>query len=211
MSEPAAQNGPMPFVIEDMVLRHQNLNQSALVITPKQPIVVGRERIERLRGPSTLNHVDRWLIGQVAARHDNVRIVLFRACNSAGLRVWQFDATLSEPELQDAGYVLTRALVPFHRRLLNAGVVLMAHTDWGLRECYAMRYGVRRREQELAEGKQNSVHEVDRWLLGNMLLHVALSLEHVTQRLLPNHLSMVDRRWHQVTQLLKQLPPAAVA
>ena len=210
MSEGVTNSAAMPFVIEDMVLRHQNLNRSAMVITPKHAMVLGRERIEKLRSPGSLSQVDRWLIGQAQARRGNARIVLFRACNSAGDRVWQFDPGLREAELEEAGYLLTCALVPFHRRLLDAGVVLMAHTDWGIRECYAMRYGVRRREQELAQSAEGPLREVDRWLLGNMLLHVALSLEHVAERLLPNHLSMVDRRWLQLAPLLSQLPRSAI-
>jgi len=205
---------PMPFLIEDLPIRHETLIHRAIVITPKNPMVLGRERIEGLRGSTSLNRVDRWLIDQAVQRAGKSRMILFRACNRLGERVWQFDPSLSDPELEEAGYLLTCALVPFHRRLLNAGVVLMAHTDWGLRECYAMRHGVRKLEQELMVDTPESnkhVRSVDRWLLNNMLLHVALSIDHVTQRLLPLHLGMLDRRWEQLQSSLAQLPPEAVA
>ncbi len=204
---------PMPFNIHDVELKQDGLTHRAVVITPKRPMVLGRERIERLRGPTSLNDVDRWLIEQTARREGRNRVILFRAKNERGERVWQFDPELSDAELADAGYLLSYALVPFHRRLLNKGVVLMVHTDWGVRECYAMRSGVRRLERELSDGGPGAeapLREIDRWLLNNMLLHVALSLEHVTERLLPHHLTMIDRRWHQLQPLLAELPRHAV-
>ena len=207
-------DGSMPFFIEDLPVRHQNLTHRAIVITPKNSMVLGRERIEALRRPTSLNKVDRWLIDQAVQRSGKSRMILFRACNRYGERVWQFDPSLSDAELEEAGYLLTCALVPFHRRLLNAGVVLMVHTDWGVRECYAMRHGVRKFENELsanAASLNKEVQTVDRWLLNNMLLHVALSIDHVTQRLLPLHLGMIDRRWEQLEHTLRQLPPDAVA
>ena len=62
-----------------------------------------------------------------------------------------------------------------------------------------------------AASLNKEVQTVDRWLLNNMLLHVALSIDHVTQRLLPLHLGMIDRRWEQLEHTLRQLPPDAVA
>lgn len=203
----------MPFLIEEVSIRHDTSAHRAISITPKNEMVLGRERIERLRGPTSLNRVDRWLIEQAARRQGRNRLILFRACNRAGERVWQFDSSLSDPELEEAGYLLTCALLPFHRRLLHAGVVLMTHTDWGVRECYAMRHGVRKLEDELKAanvGLHPAVRAVDRWILSNMLLHVALSLEHVTERLLPLHLGMIERRWSQLESQLRELPAEAV-
>jgi hypothetical protein len=206
-------NEAMPFVIEDVELRHQEQRQNAIVITPRKQMVLGRDRIQRLKGPTSLNKVDRWLIAQAEARRGRARVVLFRACNTLNERVWQFDPSLSDAELEEAGYLLTCALVPFHRRLLAVGIVLMVHTDWGVRECYAMRHGVRAREKELLskiEGAPSLVNQVDAWVLNNMLLHVALSLKHVTERLLPMHLGMVERRWAQVLPLLGRLPNSTI-
>jgi hypothetical protein len=203
----------MPFAVDDVTLTHGDLRHGAMVITPKKPMVLGRERIDGLRGSTSLNKVDRWLIDQAVRRQGRNRVILFRACNGRDERVWQFDPSLSDAELEEAGYVLTCALVPFHRRLLNAGVVLMVHTDWGVRECYAMRHGVRKLEGELKHPKQGvdtAVLAADRWLLSNMLLHVALSLQHVTQRLLPLHLGMIDRRWSQVSPMLSELPRQSI-
>jgi len=107
---------------------------------------------------------------------------------------------------------LTRALLPLHRRLLKSGLVLMIHTDWGLRECYAMRHGVRRLKAELkqAAGQSDPVIKADHWILSNMLLHVALSMDHVVTELLPTHLAMIDRRLAFLQKMINSLPTSAV-
>src|SRR5688572_7529668 len=90
----------MPFLIEDLPIRHETLSHRAIVITPKNPMVLGRERIEALRGSTSLNRVDRWLIDQAVQRSGKSRMILFRACNRFGERVWQFDPNLSDAELE---------------------------------------------------------------------------------------------------------------
>lgn len=202
----------MPFTIEEHPMQHAGVRQAAIVITAKNPMVIGRERIERLKRPAGMNDVDRWLIGQAASRSDRAKVILFRAVNERGERVWQFDPGLSDEQLEEGGYVLTRALLPFHRRLLKSGMVLMVHTDWGLRECYAMRHGVRQLKSELKQsaGTQDPVVEADTWILSNMLLHVALSMDHVVSELLPTHLAMIERRLTFLKQLIVGLPQSAV-
>jgi hypothetical protein len=91
-------------------------------------------------------------------------------------------------------------------------MVLMVHTDWGLRECYALRHGVRQLKSELRQGtgKADPVIEADHWILSNMLLHVALSMDHVVSELLPTHLAMLDRRLAFLKNLIASLPASSV-
>ena len=202
----------MPFNIEELPMEHGAHKEAAVVITAKNPMVIGRDRIKHLKRPATLNDVDRWLIDQAARRSSRARVILFRAMNARNERVWEFDPSLSDGELEEGGYVLTKALLPFHRRLLVNGMSLMVHTDWGLRECYAMRYGVRRLAAEIKKGQSDAdpVAEADRWVLGNMLLHVALSMDHVIAELLPSHLSMIERRQDRLKRLIARLPQEAI-
>ncbi len=202
----------MPFTVEEHPMQHAGVRQAAVVITAKNAMVVGRERIQNLKRPTGMNHVDRWLLEQAASRASRAKVILFRAMNDVGERVWQFDPALNDQELEEGGYVLTRALLPFHRRLLAAGMVLMVHTDWGLRECYAMRHGVRKLKQELEQGpdKADPIVEADRWILSNMLLHVALSMNHVVSQLLPSHLAMLERRQVFLKNLVASLPASSI-
>jgi hypothetical protein len=199
----------MPFAIHDLTISHRDVEQGALVFTARSPMVVGRARIAQLRTPSDLSKVERWMIEQAKIRGERARIVIFRAVNERGERVWEFDPTLSERELEEGGLVLTKALIPLHRRLMAAGVVLMLHTDWGLRDCYALRHGIRKALDELQDAP-GPIAQADRWVWTHMLLHVALDLDHVTTSLLPEQLTMIERRWPRVRDLVAQLPSDAI-
>src|ERR1041385_8394593 len=78
-------------------------------------MVIGRERIERLRHSNGVNQVERGLIEQIR-RRNQVRIVLFRAMNDHGERVWRFGSDLDDDAMEDGGLVMTNALLPLHRR-----------------------------------------------------------------------------------------------
>ena len=201
----------MPFTLGEVLLRHRGAERGAMVITPRNPMVVGAARLEQLAQSTGLSPVERWLLEQIQGRGERSRVVLFRAVNDKRQRVWQFDPALSEAQLEEAGYVMSKALVPFHRRMLASGVVLMVHTEWGQRECYALRHGIRRLVQELdAIPERSAVEEADRWVLSHMLLHVSLGLDHVTTSLLPTHLTMIERRYPNVLELVSQLPRDAI-
>ena len=206
-----ADSRSMPFAFSELVLHHRSIEYTATVITPKTMMTFGRERIAQLKKPSGISKVERWMIDEARKRGERARVLLFRAMNTQGERVWQFDPDMTEQELEEAGVILTKALLPFHRRLMASGVVLMVHTEWGIRECYALRHGIRTLVREL-DGKSNltPVEEADRWLLTHMLLHVSLNLEHVSTTLLPTHLTMIDRRWPRVRELVGLLPRDAI-
>lgn len=198
----------IPFTVTDVSISRKGVKRLAMAITPRKPMVIDRARVSALKKSAGLSPVELWLIDQVRKRGEGSRVVLFRAMNPTAERVWLFDPAMDEAELGEAGYVLTQALLPFHRRLIAAGAVLMVHTDWGGRECYAMRRGVKRSAEELQTvAEPTAEQELDRWILKNMLLHVALSLEHVVDKLLPAHLSMIERRWPRVEELVAAVKP----
>jgi hypothetical protein len=201
----------MPFDIGEQTVRDGAIAQRVMVITPKSSVVIGLKRIRDLRKPTGISRVERWLIEQAHQGSSSAHILLFRAVNNEGERVWQFDPDLSEPDLEEGGYVMSKALLPFHRRLMAGGIVLMVHTDWGLRECYAMRSGVQKALAEIARSpNEDPTREADRWVLSHMLLHAALDLDHIVQSLLPGHLTMVKRRWPRVRELIARLPANAI-
>jgi hypothetical protein len=175
-----------------------------MVITPKARMVIDRARLDRVGKSSSLSPVEEWLVEEASRRGDGARVVLFRAANSQNERLWEFDRSFDDVELQEAGVIMTRALLPLHRALLASGVVLMVHTDWGRRESYAMRHGVHALTGEVTrpDYEGGASRRVDEWILRNMLMHVALSLHHVIERLLPAQMGLIERRWSRVIQLL---------
>lgn len=197
-----------PFAISDVRFGLPGHVRNAMVITPKTPMVIDRQRLERVGQSSTLSPVERWLVDEARRRGDGAKVLIFRAANSANERVWEFDRSFSETELQEAGVIMTRSLLPLHRALLTSGVVLMVHTDWGRRESHAMRHGVQSLIQEITRSPgANAVRRVDEWILRNMLMHVALSLDHVVERLLPAQMGLIERRRPRTLELLRGLLP----
>jgi hypothetical protein len=193
----------VPFSITDERVRTSKRSENVMVVTPRNRIVVDHARLDRLSKPSALSPVEGWLIEQARLRGDGARVVLFRAVNEKGERVWEFDPTFSESDLEKGGTIMTRALLPFHRGLLESGVVLMVHTDWGFRESYAFRHGVRVLSEQLSLSARSDDNEIDRWILGNMLMHVALKLDHVLRNLLPAHMGLVQQRANRVAEMLR--------
>jgi hypothetical protein len=210
-SKPAA-NAGVPFALGDTIIRAEGTNHRAIVVTPRAPMLYGHARLKRLRENPTaeLSAPDRYLIDEVTRRRP--RVAIFRAADDGQRRLWEFDPKLSDAEAEELGYRLTRALLPIHRRMLHRGVALMVHTEWGTRECYAMRYGVRKAAAELTATARgaSSVTQVDTWILRNMLFHVALTIEHVTEKLLPDHVRMIERRWQRLKGVTEHLPPSVV-
>jgi hypothetical protein len=198
-----AEAADAPFVFNEIGLGAGALRLRGLVMMPKKPMIVDRERLDRLRGATTVNDAERGIIA--AARRARARVLVLRAADDTGTRLWQLDPSLDEPALAEGGYVLSRAILPLHRRLVAAGVMLMVHTEWGVRECYAMRERVVRLAAE-RRSATDACGALDDWLLRHVLLHTALGFDHVVKNVLPSHVTMIDRRAARVTSLLAELP-----
>lgn len=207
-SPPNGTDTKPPFRITETTVESHGSVYPVLVVTPRVPRVFGLERIEALKQPTALNAADRYLIEQTKKYGNRVHLAAFRAANEAGDRLWSFDPKLNGAQAEELGYLLTKSLLPVHRRMMANGVALLAHTECGTRECYAMRYGVRRLLTEIEEEPHTNaaLTDVDRWILRNMLFHFALGLEHVTTSLLPNQVQMLERRWTRVSDLVMKLP-----
>jgi len=199
---------PPPFLLRETTVTSQGTVYPMLVVAPRASRVFGVERIEALRQPTSLSAADRYLIEQTKKCGSRVHLLAFRAANEAGERLWSFDPKLSSSQAEELGYLLIKSLLPVHRRLMANGVALLAHTECGTREAYAMRYGVRRLLTELEQQPHANpaLTDVDRWILRNMLFHFALDLELVASSLLPNQIRMIERRWARVSDLVTKLP-----
>lgn len=189
-------------------MRKGELVQTAISITPRRPMVIGRERLAHLARSASVNDVERDLIATAARQR--ARIVLLRAANDEGERRWDFDPDLSERELERAGAVMGRALLPLHRRLVSVGVMLMVHTEWSPRDCYTMRAAARTLIEE-RQGSRDPLGQLDIWLLENMLLYVSLGAGHITEKLLPSYLGAIERRLPRMGSILATLPPDSLA
>lgn len=190
-----------PFEMSQVTIPGEQGGRTSTVLTPKNAMVFGRTQLDKVQAARGLSPVEQWLVAYAAGHSEQCRIMILRAVNSEQERVWLFDPSFDNDTLQVAGYVMTQALLPFHRALMAAGVMLLAHTDWGDRESYGIRHGVWRCIEELSTKTELSLEqEQNLAVLKTMVHHMSLSLDHVVTHLLPGHLHMVDRRWARMQE-----------
>lgn len=199
----------LPFVFDDVTISAGDEQYGALVLTPAAPMVIDRRRRERLQSLPPLNDVDRAILRRVNGRQDTP-ILIMRAADDDGTRLWSFDPSFTEVEVEETGVELVRSLMPLYRRFVASGIALFVHSDWGERELPPMRRGLARLSEQVDESADPAVRRLDEWVLRNMLLYSSLSFSHVTQSLIPGHMRLLERRRLRARQLLDDVPPAAI-
>ncbi len=205
--EPGDGDG-FPFRIDPVSLTSGSTRHGGIMFMPRRPMTIGAEWLERVADVNTVNVAERRLID--AARMSRGRLVLFRARADDGRRLWTFDPEMDDKALEHAGQVMSRALLPLHRRFAAVGITLIVHTGWELRECYGMRRGAESLRDERS-GSNTPLGRLDAWLLRNMIVHLSLSYDHVVREVLPGHLSMVERRAATVRDLIEAVPKSRIS
>lgn len=148
----------------------------------------------------------------VAARPDNTPILIIRGGTDEGGRLWSFDPSFDDAELEENGRIFSTSVMPMYRELLARGVVLLTHSDWGHSEIGPIRRGLDGLGKDLhLTGQHPALSAVDEWIIRNMLLYSSLSLRHVLDRLLPPHLGLLAHRQQGTKRMLDRLPPGALA
>ena len=162
-----------------------------------------RARLED--GPAKLGPVDRGILERVRAEGGNAPILILRAANESGQRLWSFAEEFEASELVDVASSLVSNLMLLYRELVRLGIVLFVHTDFGTRELMPMRRGVERLlDQIVGSDGPLGLRELDAWILRNMLLYSSLRFEHVTTQLLPAHLALLERRGARAAGLMRR-------
>jgi hypothetical protein len=203
----------MSFVIDEVEIAAAGVRHPAMVVTPHAPMVVDRKRLNAVRGSDSVNDVEKRILRHCERRKGRCHVAIFRGVTSAGQTGWSFDPTFDERELGEAGYVMTRALLPLHRRMLANEILLFVHSEWGDRECVAMRKGVELAIEEAAArpDADSALVRADLWILKNMLFHFALPMDRIIESVLPPHLRMMHTRLPRVRTLVAELPKTSIA
>ena len=196
-----------PFEFAEVRVASASIEYGALVMTPRSRMVVDHAKRERLRGDHPeLSAADRWIVERVRGYGGRCPILILRGADDDGERLWQFDPTFGDDELEEVGSLLSRALLPLYRRFLCAGVILFVHTEWGARETPPMRRGIARLAEEVSAASTTAaMRDLDLWILKNMLLFSSLSTNHVIETLLPEHLRLVAHRQRQVSDVVARV------
>lgn len=201
----------LPFVFDHVQVSSETHSCGVLIMTPRVPTVFGAKRRAAVEGTSRISSVERRILQAVEERPSNTPILILRGGTDDGTRLWSFDPSFDDEELEETGSVFSRAVVPLYREFLARGVVLHAHSDWGYREIGPIRRGLDALGRDLSlTGQHPSISAVDEWIIRNMLLYSSLSLRHVLDKLLPAHLSLLARREQRTQRMLGRLPPGTL-
>ncbi len=197
-----------PFGFDHVVVASEGFSCGALVMTPRAPTVLGPAQREHLRSVPPLSEIEQSILDRIAARPEGTPILILRGADDDARRLWSFDPSFGEQDLEEAGLIFSRAVMQFYRGLLHRGVVLFVHSDWGSREIGPIRRGLDALADQVSTScTDGAAAAIDEWIVRNMLLYSSLSLQHVLQRLLPTHLRLLERRGDRVRRLFGRVGP----
>ncbi|MCR9165184.1 MAG: hypothetical protein ACE37F_36890 [Nannocystaceae bacterium] len=196
----------VPFDFDHVVVETEGFSCGVLVMTPQERTVLGEAQREHLRSVPPLSEVEQAILDRIAERPKETPILIIRGADDEGRSLWSFDASWNDEELEETGLVFSRAVMPFYRGLLDRGIVLFVHSDWGFREIGPIRRGLNAlADQVSTSSTDGAVAAIDEWIVRNMLLYSSLSLTHVVERLLPTHLRLLERRGDRVRRLFDRV------
>lgn len=164
----------------------------ALVVAPGEPIVVGRERLERMRLAPAGSALDQQIV-RAAQAADDVHLLVFDATPEGSEGSYRIDPALDDDDAAELVHGLVVTQIPTYRRLVEEGMAMQVHAGLALRDCQLFK------EQTLVAlaelGSQSGPEaELDRWILEHMTFFYTASYERLKQSTLPGVLPLVERR-----------------
>jgi len=191
----------------------------ALLATPVERVVVGRDRLEQLRREHPGGDIDREILEHARRRAGQDQIIVFQGRAPDGEGSWRLDPDLEEQERLELGYHLVADELPTYRRLLAAGVYALVHVDWGRRGVRAYRWGTRRLLSELEAGSvpevefhepETAVNRADRWILSHLTMFYEEGLDQVIERVLARQVPLLERHIPHFRKMVERLPAHAI-
>lgn len=187
-----------------------------LVMTPRAPLRVGRERLIELRRSAAGSPIDDECVRRVRRGRGRIRAVLFRGRNDDSSASWGFAEDLGPDEELELAQLLVRSMNVTRRRLMAAGVLVHMHTEFSFRDADLCKRATERvideLEGELAErvSPATTLLRLDLWALRHLTFYFTLAFDKVLSSVLPDKLPILERREHRVQELLAQLPADAL-
>lgn len=200
---------------EEISIGTLNGPRNVLVVTPRVHLVLGQERLARLRANARPSELDDSLYLRVKSASSPPSVVVFRAKNDDGTGSWGFHPQLSDAQARELAKRLVRTHVESHRRLFATGVLGVVHTDYGLREAELFRAAegeLAQEEEERAKnetGTASALAQLNTWTLRTLSFTYTLRAPKVIADLLPSTIVMLERSAPMVKEMLAAAAVAA--
>ncbi len=201
----------MSMVVTTQAIATPSGERTALVLTPADAIVVPATAGLDIR-PGVMTETDHAIAqaARDAATRGNPTVCIFRARDPEGGGSYAFDPNMSEETATGLASRMLAGQVLVYREMLQLGICLFLHTDLGPVEAQAYRTAVDRRVEELAELVDVTINpdphdQVDLWLLRNLSFFFTLRFEKLTQTILPEKLTLMEKRMDRIHRLAASL------
>ena len=186
----------------------------ALVVTAGVPVILGREKLEALRESTDMGDIDRMIVERVRFADPPFDLIIFRS-KSEGDGCWTLSPDLSREELEEMGYLLSKAQAPTYRRFLAAGMLAIIHVESDPHVVDAFKAGSARLETELdlvpRDGSDAArIAADDRWTLKNLTFWFGISFEKAVASALPGRLRLLGPGVARMRELVSALPASAI-
>lgn len=198
----------MSFEFSELLVETRTGPRRALVMAPDQDYRVGLEELEALRTSGRQSPIDEALVAQIQQR-DDYRVIIFRGVSDAGHR-WTLDPTLSESDANELAKRLTLSQLTTWRQVLGHGVWVLVHTEFGIWGP-AFRDTCRELADELEPNPREprEFHDIDRWILRNLVFFFGQSMSSVTQQVLPRTLPVIENRSNTIEGFVQTMSAMA--
>lgn len=174
-----------------------------LEVSPTRPIVIGRERLARLRDGDPSSEVDASMLEICKRWSPAVDAVVFVADAGPGRR-WRFADELDASEVAQLGEAMVEGQLSLYRGLVHAGIFSLTGIALHEREHEAFARGTERvaarieRELPDAAPDRAPILRLDLWLLDHLALWTNTARDRFFAGRLPEILSLIARRRRQL-------------
>ena len=187
--------------------------RSALVITPTGRHLVGPRPYLSTNEP--MSEADREILeGGRRAASSSASVCIFRARAPEGDGFYGFVPSITEDQAVQTGLAMLEGQMRVYREMLNFGICLFLHTDFGPLEVHGFRGAVDSRIRDLEPLSKGDTLEakraqLDLWMLRNLIFFFSLGFDKLVATILPDKLALMEKRMERIRRLADELQAAS--
>lgn len=200
MVEFLSSEAKVPFTASTVTLQTAAGERTALVFTPTVEIMASKAP-----EPGRLGSIERWVIdaGRNAVEEKLATVCIFRARADDGIGVYRFSEDLGALTPTDLAEQMLAAQMLVYREMVQMGVCLFVHTEFGYTETEAFEGASSRLQASLRPRADDGdvEAEVDLWILQNLVFFFTVRFQGLTTSILPEKLPLMEKRMERIRRM----------
>lgn len=200
MVEFPSNQAKVPFTASTVTLQTVVGERTALVLTPIVEITASKPP-----DPGGPGSIERWVIDAArnAVEEKLATVCIFRARADDGVGAYRFSRDLGSLTPTDLAEQMLAAQMFVYREMVQIGVCLFVHTEFGYTETEAFEGASRRLQASLGPRADDGdvEAEVDLWILQNLVFFFTVRFQGLTTSVLPDKLPLMERRMERIRRM----------